>query len=147
MQISLGQLDTAARTCVRWTRFHSGPRGFRAPEVNTGGGRGLEGGETLARTHAGVHQRDKHRSGNDVPVIPMKRGGWSDHRRETNCCCSTSSCSPGGRDELNVAAAAASRFPGRPLRHHHHHHRHRRPSGHTAALNAAAVKLQLIKIM
>lgn len=102
MQISLGQLDTAARTCVRWTRFHSGLRG-------------LEGGETLARTHAGVHQRDKHRSGNDVPVIPMKRGGWSDHRRETNCCCSTSelhrpaprlptsSCSPGGRDELNDA--------------------------------------------
>lgn len=115
MQISLGQLDTAARTCVRWTRFHSGLRGFRAPEVNTGGGRGLEGGETLARTHAGVHQRDKHRSGNDVPVIPMKRGGWSDHRRETNCCCSTSelhrpaprpptsSCSPGRRDELNDA--------------------------------------------
>lgn len=120
MQISLGQLDTAARTRVRWTRFHSSLWGFRAPEVNTGGGWGVVAGETLARTYAGVHQRDKHGSGNGVAAIPMKRGGSSDHRRATNCCRSTSdlhrpasrlptsSCNPGRRDKLNDAGGGGT---------------------------------------
>lgn len=54
MQISLVQLDTAARTYVRWTGFHSSLLGFHTPEVNT-----WRCG-TDAHARAGEHQRDKH---------------------------------------------------------------------------------------
>lgn len=62
MQISLGQLDTAARTYVRWTGSHSSLLGFHTPEVNTGG-------VEATRTGASEHQRHKHGDSREVRRI------------------------------------------------------------------------------
>lgn len=64
MQISLGQLDTAARPYVRWTGFHRRLLGFHTPEENTGG---VEARRTHARTLASI-------TGTNM-AIPMRGGG------------------------------------------------------------------------
>lgn len=73
---TLEQLDTAARTYVRWTGFHSSLLGFHTPEVNTGG-------VEATRTRASEHQRDKHGDSHEMRRMVVF------NRSETKCCCST----------------------------------------------------------